>query len=84
MLQTPTFQDGAQTSAFTRLLAYDVSNPDERRPKLVGEWAVPLPLTNKGKTLGASEIHFVKKNVFLALTRDGDGRGGSDTKSKYK
>lgn len=84
MLQSPTFQDGASASKYTRLLAYDVSEPDDKRPKLIGEWVVPLPLTSKGKTLGSSEIHFVKNNVFLSLTRDGDGRGGDDAKSKYK
>jgi len=46
---------------------------------------VPLPVSNdKGKTRGCSEIAFVGNDIFLALSRDGDGRGGDDTKSKYK
>ncbi|RDB14561.1 hypothetical protein Hypma_016290 [Hypsizygus marmoreus] len=86
MLQSATIQDGGNdksTSRYTRLVAYDVSNPSVR-PPLVGEWIVPLPLSDKGNTQGCSEIHFVSPGVFLALSRDGDGRGGDDNNSKYK
>ncbi|THV00288.1 hypothetical protein K435DRAFT_719132 [Dendrothele bispora CBS 962.96] len=88
MLQSATIQDGGDdksTSRYTRLLAYDVSNPTVTRPSLIGEWVVPLPISNsKGNTRACSEIHFVSPGVFLALSRDGDGRGGDDTESKYK
>ncbi|CAL1710831.1 unnamed protein product [Somion occarium] len=49
LLQTATIQDGGDdksTSRFTRLLAFDVSNPSVR-PSLVGEWVVPLPQNKK-------------------------------------
>lgn len=82
LLQSSTVQDGS-SSRYTRLLAYDVSN-SKKRPELTGEWVVPLPVSKKGKTDGASELHFVKKNIFLALSRDGDGRGGGDNSSSYK
>lgn len=86
LLQSATIQDGGAvdtTQQWTRLLAWDLSDPLVR-PPLVGEWAVELPLTKKGKTNAASELHFVNEHVFLALSRDGKGRGGSDTTSAYK
>ncbi|KIM37285.1 hypothetical protein M413DRAFT_448582 [Hebeloma cylindrosporum] len=86
MLQSATIQDGGSsksTSRFTRLFAYNVGNAIVK-PRLVGEWVVPLPQSSKGNTLGCSEIHFVSPGVFLALSRDGDGRGGGDDKSNYK
>ena len=85
MLQSATIQDGGNsktTSRHTRLLAWDVSNPSN--PVFKGEWVVPLPVNRNGKTQGCSEIHFVGNNVFLALSRDGDGRGGDSRTSKYK
>lgn len=90
LLQSSTWQDGGPSKAtnrFTRLLAYDLSTRHKRHdggPKLVGEWVVPLPRNAKNNTLATSELLFVKKNVFLSLSRDGDGRGGEDAKSKYK
>ncbi|KAG7441536.1 uncharacterized protein BT62DRAFT_1042844 [Guyanagaster necrorhizus] len=86
MLQSATIQDGGNdstTSRYTRLLAYDVSNPTVR-PELVGEWVVPLPQSKKNKTRACSEIAFVSPGVFFALSRDGDGRGGDDLESSYK
>ena len=86
MLQSATIQDGGDsksTSRFTRLFAYNVGNP-VLKPRLVGEWVVPLPQSSKGNTQACSEIHFVSPGIFLALSRDGDGRGGGDTKSSYK
>jgi len=86
MLQSATIQDGGSdktTSRHSRLFAYDVGNILQK-PKLIGEWVVPLPQSSKGKTLASSEIYFLSPGVFLALARDGDGRGGDDTKSKYK
>ncbi|KAK1227103.1 hypothetical protein PQX77_009936 [Marasmius sp. AFHP31] len=89
MLQSATIQDGGDddsTSRHTRLVAYDVSESDGSvRPALVGEWVVPLPISNdKGKTRASSEIHFVSENVFLSLSRDGKGHGNDDSESKYK
>ncbi|KAI0635217.1 esterase-like activity of phytase-domain-containing protein [Trametes polyzona] len=87
LLQSATVQDGGSdktTSRFTRLLAYDVSNPLSTRPPLIGEYVVPLPQSKKGKTRAASEVHFVSDGVFLVLSRDGDGHGGDDAKSSYK
>lgn len=86
MLQSATIQDGGDdktTSRYTRLLAYDVSNPSVR-PELVGEWVVPLPQSKKNKTRACSEIAFVSPGVFFALSRDGDGKGGDDLQSSYK
>ncbi|KAJ7572622.1 esterase-like activity of phytase-domain-containing protein [Mycena floridula] len=89
MLQTATIQDGGDdkgTSRYTRLVAYNISNPDVVHPSLIGEWVVPLPLNSKSNTLGCSEIHFVSGGVFLALSRDGHARGDDDeeNESSYK
>lgn len=88
MLQSATIQDGGDqdtTSRYTRLFAYDVSNDIVERPALVGEWAVPLPISkSKGKTRASSEILFLGNGIFLALSRDGDGKGGDDLESSYK
>ncbi|TFK63558.1 hypothetical protein BDN72DRAFT_902320 [Pluteus cervinus] len=86
MLQSATIQDGGdkgKTSRNTRLLAYDIHNPNVR-PELVGEWIVPLPLDDDGKAIDCNEMHFVSPGVFLILTRDGDGRGGDKDASSYK
>ncbi|KAI0070561.1 hypothetical protein K474DRAFT_767559 [Panus rudis PR-1116 ss-1] len=87
LLQSATVQDGGDddtTSRYTRLLAYDVSDPLILTPPLIGEWVVPLPQSKKNKTRAASEVHFVHKNVFLVLARDGNGHGDDDTDSSYK
>ena len=87
MLQSAAIQDGGtddSTSRYTRLLAYDVSLPLIERPALKHEFVVPLPQTNKGKTLASSEIHFVSDGILLALSRDGHGHGDDTTLSKYK
>ncbi|KAI0693937.1 esterase-like activity of phytase-domain-containing protein [Cerioporus squamosus] len=87
LLQSATIQDGGtdkSTSRYTRLVAFDISDPLLARPPIVGEWVVPLPQNKKGNTLAASELHFVSNNVFLVLSRDGDGHGGDDNNSAYK
>ncbi|KAI0055433.1 hypothetical protein BV25DRAFT_174050 [Artomyces pyxidatus] len=87
LLQSATIQDGGNKKSnarYTRLLAWDISDPEETRPTLTGEWVVPLPLDSSGKTLGASELHFVSDGVFLVLSRDGNGHGGDTTLSAYK
>jgi hypothetical protein len=85
-LQSATIQDGGDkksTARFTRMVAYRVALPIIR-PILIGEWVVPLPLNDKGNALGCSEIHYLRKGVFLALSRDGNGHGGSSNNSKYR
>ncbi|KAJ2988943.1 hypothetical protein NUW54_g8948 [Trametes sanguinea] len=87
LLQSATIQDGGSdksTSRFTRLLAYDISDALLVRPKVIGEWVVPLPVSKKDNTRAASEVHLVSDGVFLVLARDGDGHGGDDAKSSYK
>ncbi|TFK84975.1 hypothetical protein K466DRAFT_495616 [Polyporus arcularius HHB13444] len=87
LLQSATIQDGGtdkSTSRYTRLVAFDISEPLLTRPSVVGEWVVPLPQNKKGNTLAASEVHFVSDGVFLVLSRDGDGHGGDDNNSAYK
>ncbi|KAJ7049213.1 esterase-like activity of phytase-domain-containing protein [Mycena amicta] len=81
ILQSATIQDGALQ--YTRLLAYDVSQPEFTVP-LVGEWVVPLPVSSSGKVEATSEIHFISPGVFLCLARDGNGHGGSGDNVKYK
>ncbi|KAJ7169277.1 esterase-like activity of phytase-domain-containing protein [Mycena crocata] len=82
MLQSATIQDGALQ--YTRLLAYNITAPTVAVP-LIGEWVVPLPLSSKGKVQASSEIHFVgAPGVFLCLSRDGNGHGGSGDDIKYK
>jgi hypothetical protein len=85
MLQSATIQDGGNaknTSRYTRLLAWDVSNPS--KPTFQGRMGRPLPVNPKGTRWLVVRFNFVSNNVFLALSRDGDGRGGGDTTSKYK
>ena len=87
LLQSATIQDGGnkkKNARHARLLAYNISDPSQFRPSLVGEWVVPLPLDADSKTLGASELHFVSPGVFLVLARDGGGHGGDETLSAYK
>ncbi|KAJ3551765.1 hypothetical protein NM688_g4518 [Phlebia brevispora] len=71
-------------SRYTRLLAYDISQPLEIRPALIAEYVVPLPQDSSGDTIAASEISFVSDQLFLVLSRDSDGHGGDDTESSYK
>lgn len=86
LLQSALIQDGGSNKndqRFTRLFAYDVADPDSA-VELIGEWVVPLPIDSKSNTEACSEIHFVSPGIFLALSRDGDGRGGSSDTSSYK
>lgn len=87
LLQSATIQDGGNKKSnarYTRLVAYDISQASTTRPPLIGEWVVPLPLDSSGKTLGASELHYVSPGVFLVLSRDSNGHGGDATLSAYK
>ncbi|KAI0339337.1 hypothetical protein BDW22DRAFT_1409186 [Trametopsis cervina] len=87
LLQSATIQDGGnkkKNARNTRLLGYDISSPSTVRPALKAEYIVPLPLDSDSKTLGASELAFVSKNIFFVLSRDGNGHGGDATLSEYK
>lgn len=55
-----------------------------KQPKLKYEYVVSLPQSKKGKTRGASELYFVRKDTFLVLARDGNGFGDTDSDSSYK
>lgn len=84
LLQSATIQDGGDNddmSRYTRLLSYDLTS---LTPTLIGEWVVPLPQISKGKTIAASELHFVSPTIFLVLSRDGKGHGDDDTSANYK
>ncbi|CAO1629367.1 unnamed protein product [Sympodiomycopsis kandeliae] len=90
LLQTATVQDGGKdktTSSHTRLLGWQV-NPlalyGVGQPKLKHEYVVSLPQSKKGKTRGASELHFLQDDTFLVLTRDGNGFGDTDSDSSFK
>ena len=78
-------EDGSAQRRFTRLLAYDISNP--AAPTLRSEWILPLPLyTQSGSQLVASVGDFVALNgrQFLVLVRDGNGRGSDTPQSLYR
>lgn len=89
LMQSATRQDGGAGGSslrrYTRLLAYDISNP--ATPTLKGEWIIPLPLyTQSGLQQVASvgDFVFLNSRQFLVLARDGNGRGASVTASLYR
>ncbi|KZV78616.1 hypothetical protein EXIGLDRAFT_708994, partial [Exidia glandulosa HHB12029] len=94
LLQSALMQDGGSsddktTNRFTRLFAWDVSavfssSSSSWPPPLVGEWVVPLPISDKNKSRATSEVHFLNTHQFLVLSRDGDGHGSDDLSSGYK
>lgn len=90
LLQTATVQDGGAdktTSSHTRLLGWQLdltSLAGLTQPKLKYEYVVTLPQSKKGKTRGASELHFIQDDTFLVLARDGNGFGDTDSDSSYK
>ncbi|MEO6246764.1 MAG: esterase-like activity of phytase family protein, partial [Opitutaceae bacterium] len=84
LMQSATRQDGGaggnSLRRYTRLLAYDISNPTSAT--LRGEWILPLPIfTQAGVQQVASvgDIAFVSGRHLLVLARDGNGRGSSVT-----
>lgn len=86
MLQSATRQDGGaggnSLRRYTRLLAYDISNP--AATTLRGEWVLPLPLfTQAGVQQVASigDIAFLSGKQFLVLVRDSNGRGSATAAS---
>jgi hypothetical protein len=89
-LQSATRQDGGgspQTRRYTRLLYYDVADPD--RPKLAREHVVPLPVfeTAPGelRVAAQSELLALDETFFLLLCRDaGNGYGTDSAASRYR
>src|SRR5262249_29373901 len=89
-VQSATRQDGgsaAETRRYTRLLYYDVADPD--RPKLVREHIVPLPVfeTAQGerRVAAQSELLALDETFFLLLCRDaGNGYGTDGATSRYR
>ncbi|PWN23939.1 hypothetical protein BCV69DRAFT_279842 [Microstroma glucosiphilum] len=85
LLQSGTVQDGGSSdtsSPYTRLLGYSYAGQSLAQiaangfePKLVEEYVVKLPTSNKGKARGASELHVVGDGIFAVLARDGKGLG---------
>ncbi len=71
---------------YTRLVAYDLSNP--AAPALKGEWILPLPLytTADGTTRVASQSDMLALNNrhFLLLCRDTNGRGGDNPTAVFR
>lgn len=85
LLQSATIQDGGASKAtnrYARFFKWDVS--DLNHIQLVEEYVVPLPQSSKPATYAQSEIHWLNKDQFLVLARDGNGNGDNTAKSKYK
>ncbi|KAK7978326.1 hypothetical protein PG996_004369 [Apiospora saccharicola] len=96
LLQAATVQEGGlekQTSRYTRLLQYDVS--DRLHPVYAASYIVPLPLymdptttkpSKNPKAAAQSEMHALPNGQFLVLARDSNaGRGAEDsTESVYR
>lgn len=85
LMQSALMQEGGgkkATNRYARFFKWDVEDRDHI--KLEAEFVVPLPQSSKPATYAQSEIHWLNKNQFLVLARDGDGQGGSDAKSTYK
>ena len=90
LMQSATRQDGGAGSAaqnrFTRLLAYDITNPAVGR--LTGEWVLPLPLyTDSNKIQQAAESHelaTLSNRQFLVVAHDSAGRGASTNTSVFR
>ena len=85
LMQSATRQDTSSgQNRFTRLLAYDITNP--AAPALASEWVLPLPLfSSSGADVAeAHEILALDSRHFLVLTHDGNGRGSSTTTSAYR
>jgi hypothetical protein len=90
VLQSATRQDGgdsSQTRENSRMLIYDIANPDHAR--LVHEYVVPLPVFTNAKgmrTVAAqSELLALDNTRFLLLCRDtGNGYGLEGSTSLYR
>ena len=94
LMQSATRQDGGAGGSnlrrHARLLEYNITNPGS--PVLTGEFILPLPLYSDGGTpqvastgdLVALSGPASGAKRFLVLTRDGNGRGSTITKSLYR
>ena len=90
LMQSATRQDGGAggvaENRYTRLFAYDVTNP--AAATLTGEWVLPLPFyTDGNRVQQIAEQHeclALNSHQFLVLAHDGNGRGSSITKSLYR
>ena len=85
LMQSALMQDGGgnkATNRYARFFKWDVGNLDHIT--LEAEYVVPLPQSSKPETYAQSEIHWLNKNQFLVLARDGSGQGGGSAKSAYK
>lgn len=89
LLQSATRQDGGTGATgprrYTRLLAYDLTNP--AAPTLKAEYVVPLPTFLVGtaaRVPAQSEMLALNNTQFLVLARDSNGRGLASTTSLYR
>jgi hypothetical protein len=85
LMQSALMQEGGGNKTinqYARFFKWDVENLN--RIKLEAEYVVPLPQSSKPETYAQSEIHWLNKNQFLVLARDGSGNGGSSAKAVYK
>lgn len=88
ILQSAARQDGGdkpETRNHTRVLYYDIANPDQAR--LVRHYAVSLPvfdLGGKPRIAAQSELLALSETRFLLLCRDGSGFGTKTAKSLYR
>ena len=88
ILQSAARQDGGdkpETRNHTRVLYYDITNPDQA--KLVRHYVVSLPVFDAdGKTRIAaqSELLALDESRFLLLCRDGNGLGTKNAESLYR
>jgi hypothetical protein len=89
-LQSATRQDGGtsfQTREYTRILYYDIADPEH--PRLDREYVVALPVftaaDGKRQIAAQSELLALDETHFLLLCRDsGNGIGTDGTTSRYR
>ena len=88
LMQTAPLQEGGGGSSgrFTRLFAYDITNPGA--PKLSAEWVLPLPLyrdsSNAEQIAEQHECLVLNSHQLLLVAHDGNGRGASDLASVFR
>jgi len=88
ILQSATRQDGGdkpETRNYTRVLYYDISDPDQA--KLVRHHVVSLPVFDadgKKRIAAQSELLALNESRFLLLVRDGNGFGTKNAESLYR
>ncbi|KAG9052526.1 hypothetical protein FS842_009723 [Serendipita sp. 407] len=85
LLQSALMQEGGgnkTTNRYARFFKWNVEKLSKIR--LDEEYVVPLPQSSKPETYAQSEIHWMNKDQFLVLARDGKGNGDSNAKAAYK